>query len=751
MVRLPEPGAEWAGFRIEEEIGEGGFGRVYAAWDPVLERRVALKVLAPESPDDELAGAVRERFLRESRTAAGLDHPRIVPIHTASEYQGVPYLVMRFVDGGDLRGELRRGPLSLARTVTVISQVADALDRAHRSGLVHRDVKPANVLCAAEGDDVYLTDFGITRQMRQPAGQALTRTGQVPASPHYASPEQLVADGELGPATDVYSLGCTAFECLTGRVPFPGSNHLDVGHQHLHAPRPTVTRHRPDLPAPLDDVLARALAVEPEDRYPSCTDFAAALAAVRDGTASVPVSPAPVPTAPTDPTGVALGAAAPPPGPSRSVFDGGDTAVNWSPAAAGATETSERLEPTVSDAPPPPGGPSRRVVEVEWDDPDRDRPPSRTPWIVGGALALAVLGVAALVVWAVNTDADLDATSATTTTAPRASATGPPTIDELRALVPASLTTCVPPAEEPAGEDRVRLVCPRDSVPELVTFTLFADGEARQAAFVDTVASLELDPGAPGDCVLADDVVHDYVGTHGLGQLACRREGPRVDLVWTRGDVPLLATAGGPGAYSEHYAFWADLVERSDAAFPLPVEADLLTDLPSDLLADCGRDIGLTAQAGGVAALSCRPRDAEADTVSWVRFTDQAAMEAWIEGRLDALGETDLDTSDDACRPGAFDDEPGEGRGQGRAEGRDDDRDDDGDRDDEPAPPTVGFTTYEQGGTTGEILCFVNSAGQNVVFWTRDQSRIGSIAVSSTADGEMRALLEWWEKGGHRP
>lgn len=732
MAGLPEPGAEWAGFRIEQEIGEGGFGRVYAAWDPVLERRVALKILAPESSSGEVDPAVRERFLRESRTAAGLDHPRIVPIHTASEHEGVPYLVMRFVDGGDLRSELGQGPLSLARTVRVVEQVADALDRAHRGGLVHRDVKPANILCVADSEDVYLTDFGITREMRQSTDAALTRTGQMPASPHYASPEQLTGEAELGPATDVYSLGCTAFECLTGRVPFPGRNHLDVGHQHLHADRPAVTAHRPDLPAALDGVLATAMAVDPADRYGSCAELAAALAAVRDGTAPPPGTPPVVPPVATDPVGTAAVSAGQAAEPGRSVFDRQAGGIPWSEPTtiSEAAGDDTRVVPVGGSA----VADGRRVVEVEWDDPDEDRPRSRAPWIVAGALFVAVLAVAGLVLWAVNSDAELDTATATTTTSVPPAVGGPPTVEQLRTLIPAELTTCVPPADAAEVDDRAQLVCPRDSVPELVTFTLFTDGEARQAAFVDAVTTLELDPGAQGECALADDVVHAYVGTNGQGQIACRTEGSRVDLVWTRGDVPLLATAGGNGFYGAYYRFWSDLVERSDDAFPLPIEADLLADLPVDLLDRCRRDVDLTAEAPGIAAVVCEPEDAEPDAVSWVQFADSDTMDAWIEQRLASLGEdVRTDTRDDACTSKGFGD-------------RRDDEDDE-----EPASPVVGFTDYEEDGTSGQVLCFVNTSGQNVLFWTRDEHRVGSIAVSGTREGDMEDLLKWWEKDGHLP
>lgn len=731
MVQLPEPGAEWAGFRIEEEIGEGGYGRVHAAWDPALQRRVAIKVLhRGDAGDDTVDAAVRERFLRESRIAAGLDHPRILPIHQASELDGVPYLVMRFVDGGDLRGALRQGPLSLARTVDVIGQVAGALDRAHRSGLVHRDVKPANVLCAADSGDVYLTDFGITRDIDQPLGEGLTRSGQAPASPHYASPEQL-SGGAVGPTADVYSLGCTAFACLTGRVPFPGSNVVEVGHQHLQAERPSVTRHRPDLPVGLDGVLARAMAIDPAERYPTCDAFAEALDDVRAGRVAAPAVPPVVPPPPGEPAAADV-----------------DTTVVDQPTVPAPDGTSVFAAPAGGITRAGPGGRGSGPLVVEVDEGWDEAPPrSRAPFVVAGVAGLLVVVTAGLVVRAVNTGADLE-TSSSTTAPPTTTAAEPPSVEELLALVPASFDTCVPPPEQPGDGDHVQVTCPRDDTPELVTYTLFSGVADRDTAFADSVASLELDPGAPGECALADDAVHDYVGAGGTGRVACRTEGSRVDVVWSEADAPLLVTAGGNGFYGSHYRFWAELVGRTDATFPLPVEDDLLAELPGELLDDCRRDVGLTAQAPGVAAVACEPDDAEASVVSWVRFADRATMDAWIADRRASLGDR-IDRSDDACEPDDFGEtDDGDDDRPGRRVGQEDDED----RGDEEQPaPTAGATSYDEGGTSGEILCFVNSSDQNVVFWTRDGSRIGSIAVSPAASGSMQDLLEWWREGGHRP
>ncbi len=377
-------------------------------------------------------------------------------------------------------------------------------------------------------------------------------------------------------------------------------------------------------------------------------------------------------------------------------------------------------------------------MEVDWDGWDEEGAPrSRTPWIVGAALAVAVLLVAALVVRAVNTDADLDAAAATTTTAPPTTEAPPepPRVEDLRALLPAGLAqTCVPPADDDGDPLVARLVCPRDGTPELVTYALFTDDDARDDAFADVVGTLELDPARSGECALADDVVHTWEGERGPGRLACRGQGSRVDLAWTEAGGPVLATAGGPGFYGDGYRWWSALVGRSDAAFPLPVEQALLDDLPDAALPDaapdgCRRDIDLTDQAPGVAAIVCEPEDGgekgAARVVSWVRFADGATMDDWIAARRAGLDDLVFAESTEPCT-----EDPGKARK--------------GDDEDDRPAPEAGYARWEGDGRSGRVLCFVNSSGQNVVFWTEDDRSIGGIAVSQPGDGDLRDLLRWW-------
>jgi Tol biopolymer transport system component/tRNA A-37 threonylcarbamoyl transferase component Bud32 len=263
-------GTVLAGYRVDELLGRGATSAVYRAEQPWLDRRVALKVLSPELAEDRVA---RERFLRECRLAASLDHPSIIPIYDAGEAQGEVYIAMRYVEGGDLRHLLEReGPLDPARTLFLLQQVADALDTAHDHGLVHRDIKPGNILVepGPDGERCYVSDFGLTKRLASETGD--TASGGFTGTIDYVAPEQI--EGQPPDArADVYSLGCVLFECLTGRVPYPRDNELAVIYAHLQDLPPKVTDLQPDIPPAVDDVLARAMAKRKEDRYPTCREL----------------------------------------------------------------------------------------------------------------------------------------------------------------------------------------------------------------------------------------------------------------------------------------------------------------------------------------------------------------------------------------------------------------------------------------------------------------------------------------------
>jgi len=247
-----------AGYQLEQRIGAGGMAVVFRARDERLGRTVALKVVAPTLAGDD---GFRERFIRESRAAAAVDHPHIIPVYGAGEADGVLFLAMRYVSGGDLHSVMRReGPLPAERAAFLLSPVASALDAAHAAGLVHRDVKPANILVdmsPGRPDHPYLSDFGLAKGTASVAG--LTGTGQFVGTVDYASPEQ-ISGGRAHVQTDQYALACVAFTMLTGALPFAREAPLAVLWAHLNDPPPPVTAHRRDLSAAVNQALGRALA-----------------------------------------------------------------------------------------------------------------------------------------------------------------------------------------------------------------------------------------------------------------------------------------------------------------------------------------------------------------------------------------------------------------------------------------------------------------------------------------------------------
>jgi WD40 repeat protein len=275
----PEVGTELAGYRIDLLLGRGGMGVVYLAEDLRLNRRVALKVLASGLAEDD---SFRHRFLRESEVAASTDHPNIVPIYEAGESDDLLFIAMRYVEGGDLKNRLREGRLDPGEAIGIAAQVASALDAAHSRGLVHRDVKPSNVLldrgARPDGSDhVYLADFGLTKRVFEHPGPG--ENGQLMGSIDYVAPEQIAGD-EIDGRADTYSLGCVLYECLVGQPPFRRASDTAAVFAHLETKPPVPSAQRPESPAALDAVIARALAKEPEGRYASCGEFARAALSV---------------------------------------------------------------------------------------------------------------------------------------------------------------------------------------------------------------------------------------------------------------------------------------------------------------------------------------------------------------------------------------------------------------------------------------------------------------------------------------
>jgi serine/threonine-protein kinase len=290
MPQLPLVGEEFAGYRLTAVLGRGGMSIVFRAENPRLGNVIALKVLDPSLATDDV---FRTRFLEESRIAASMNHPNVIPIHDMGSSDGLLYIAMRCVTGTDLRQMLKkRGRLQPDTSVFLLEQAARALDAAHRRGLVHRDVKPGNLLIergndGSDPDHLYLADFGITKHLGGRTG--LTSTGQFLGTIDYVAPEQIRGTSVLGFA-DQYSLGCVLYECLTGRVPFEKDLDAAIIWAHVEETptRPTVLR--PDLPLAIDDVFGRVLAKRPGDRYQTCKEF---MSAARDALGHMAELPGP--------------------------------------------------------------------------------------------------------------------------------------------------------------------------------------------------------------------------------------------------------------------------------------------------------------------------------------------------------------------------------------------------------------------------------------------------------------------------
>ncbi|MDT5290129.1 MAG: eukaryotic-like serine/threonine-protein kinase [Mycobacterium sp.] len=368
-------GTPFGRYQLIELLGRGGMGEVWRAHDTAIDRVVALKMLLPhfaKDPDFET------RFRREARAAARLDDPHVVPIHDVGEIDGRLYVTMRLINGVDLQTLLDAGPLDPGRAVYVIEQVASALHSAHQAGLVHRDVKPSNILLA-HNDFAYLIDFGIARATGE---TGLTSVGSTLGTWSYMAPERF-GDGEIGPSCDVYALACVLYQCLTGELPFPGTTLEQIAVGHMVMPPPRPSEERTTVPTALDEVIATGLAKQPTDRYESTVEMAAAARhAIADPTSQsspgLPVTPDPAQT-------------------QRRQANIGESPT----AATGFTPP-----------PPSPPGPAEPIPQRPW----------RRRRVLIGALAAVVLLVVAGVVAAVQFSQN------PASTAPTNTATAPPGI-----------------------------------------------------------------------------------------------------------------------------------------------------------------------------------------------------------------------------------------------------------------------------------------------------------------------------------
>jgi serine/threonine protein kinase len=445
-------------YEILEQAGSGGMGVVYKASQRSLRRVVALKVIR-----DEIACTpeYRDRFLREARLAASVDHPNIVSVYDVGEADGKLFLAMQWVDGEDLKGLLESsGRLSPERSVAIVSQLAGALDAVHSvAGLVHRDVKPANVLLRQVGgkDHAYLTDFGVAKPSE--AAEQLTKTGWLVGTTGYLSPEQIMGR-EPGPGSDLYALGCLFFEALTGQSPFHRENEMALRWAHAHDPRPKASDVVPALGARYDGFLTVALAVDPEHRFASGREFAQALQTAHDGQREIatnaPVVLAHSPTAIGPPTPLPPAANTPPPTPP--------------------------MYPGYAYATPPPGYPQKT------------RSGNPLALILLAIVALTGIAVGALAaggVFSHNTPSITRTTTATIATRPTAPRSHHTHTNPRRTTAPPTPTSSTPTPTTNTGTTSPPLTVSPQTVPST------AGGPSRDASGYNTAAGCSDNPASP--------------------------------------------------------------------------------------------------------------------------------------------------------------------------------------------------------------------------------------------------------------
>ena len=434
-VPLPRPEVDppqesmFGPYRLEGLIGRGGMGEIYRAYDTAHGRVVALKRLPAALAADPVFQA---RFRSEAALAARLHEPRVIPIHDFGEIDGQLYIDMRLVEGPDLATVLQDGPLPPHRVVDIITQVASALDAAHAAGLVHRDIKPANILVTGPesgtsgGDFVYVADFGIARAVDGSTSASLTSTGNMVGSLDYIAPERFDRDpGDR--RVDIYALGCVLFQTLTGRRPFPVEGLPAIINAHLNTPPPAASAVRPNLPASLDAVIARAMAKDPDDRYPTAAALAVDARRALDGeTGTVAPSPADV-TAPSGKRPHTLGP--------------------WLTNAADPSPVTGPVAPTPRQ-PPAPAPATPAVVAM----PDTGEPSRR--WLVLGAALTAVLALVVAVSWSVSgsgATATVGAPAITWAPLTPTTAPAPPSTAPSLAVVPSGVA---PAGPRPGSPDR---------------------------------------------------------------------------------------------------------------------------------------------------------------------------------------------------------------------------------------------------------------------------------------------------------
>ncbi len=744
-------GSVLGNYRIERLLGRGGFASVYLAEDvrPQLKRKVALKVLNPALAAD---GTFRERFLRESALAVGLDdHPSIVPVYDASEVDGKLYIAMRFIDGIDLKQAIdTEGQLDPGYVASVTSQIAGALDVAHAAGLVHRDVKPANVLLSKNGQRAYLADFGLTKRLN--ADQALTQTPGYMGTTFYSPPEQFEGTNVTS-AADIYALGAVIFHCLTGEPPFPGTPESVIG-AHLTKPVPLVTSSRPELPPDVNDVITRAMAKDPRDRQQSAGLLAAELSRAvvpGDRTTGATTPPAPFPI--SDAGATAIGQAPSNPGgpasfgpPSAGPVSAGPSSAG--PASAGPVSTGAPSGPT--STPPPPGTPSTPPGSTgpppppgsDSSPPGYGEPPGqgpastppgwssspgpgggsakkrRTPLLIGAG-AVVVVALVVIAVVALSGGGGSSGSGPTTDAKPTQPAAYPSKAEQsLLAVVPRDRQSQCKRSTAAFGNAEATVQCnfTSEQADEL-TLVSYSSSSELTKQYKQVLSDNASNLGTNSDCRWVDNESNPYKARDGNGDVSCYFARGNSYLVWTNTTKRQLGVASKKGNDSlALYNWWADLVHRTDKPValrsPSPGEKALLQSLPSEFRDSCRHNEDQNSDATGItASVSCSPAAADApdsskvDSVVYYSFRDTQTMNENYVALLTQAGAP----AGTSC--------PGE----------------------------ITYTVDDQ--SAGRRFCALAN-GKAQVVWSRDA--VNTVGVATATDNDFNQLVDvWWTNDGY--
>lgn len=556
-------GSQIGPYRLRRLLGKGGMGEVYEAEDTVKDRIVALKLLPESASHDPV---FRKRLQREAHSAGRLQEPHVVPIHDYGEVDGLLYVDMRMIDGTDLRKVLKNyGPMTPARAVAIVRQIASALDAAHEAGVTHRDVKPENIILTRD-DFAYLVDFGIANAATD---EKLTELGTAVGTYAYMAPERFTND-EVTYRADIYALACVLHECLTGSQPFPGDSVSVVITAHLMQPIPKPSRERPGIPAGFDAVIARGMAKKPEERFASAGDLAtaangaltdrdqdqAASILQRSQAATMPGTPLP---------------AQPPPRPIHQTPP--------QPLAHTPQPTPPRPAAFHTPPPPPGGPPSGPMWTTPPPGPPGSQPPRKgTPWIpIAAVAAVFVLVVGSIGIWLLTREDDSSSTGMTSTTETTTETTERTTRRTPRTTTPrenpdsfdAKLMGLLPrgyddgvcePMHPPATGALATIDCGKagpDSGPTNARYSLYADQGALDRAFDETIKLLTTSLRCPGSD-LDSPTTWNYQATpeEVAGRISCGTyKEMNGDVVWTKNADLLLGDALGPNL-DDVYNWW---------------------------------------------------------------------------------------------------------------------------------------------------------------------------------------------------